>query len=286
MKTISALFLFFLLTFMALRSWMDYAWTVAIPGKVESVQSRWDGKKREREYDFGICRYTVVEHDPVLARFWGFFGAGAPELDGVVEGDRVSLWAMMISGRATPVRRRPIVTAIVPLLLLLLLLVDRREPSPEPPPRTVTRVRPDGSTEVRQDRHRCLGCIFLDTFLAVLAFGALLLIGYGMFAPFLDGESSLREGLSFISIFVLATPLFALVRRLDPVPSVRWNDSTVWIHGVKFQRSDLRAVVMRNGSLEIHRAGSRRKPYFRQEASWTAAQLEKVGVALERVPET
>jgi hypothetical protein len=226
MKTISTFFLLALLTFMALRSWMDYTCTVPIPGKVGSVQSRWDGKKREREYDFGICRYTVVEHDPVFARFWGFFGAGAPELDGVVEGDRVPLWATIISGRATPVRRMPIVTTIVPLLLLLLLLVDRGEPRPEAPPRTVTRVRPDGSTEVGQDRHRCLGCIFLDTFLAVVVFGALLLIGYGLFAPFLEGESTLREGLSLVTVAVLATPLIALALRLEPVRGSR--KSTAW----------------------------------------------------------
>lgn len=277
MKTISTVFLFGLLLFNAGRAWLDYASAVPMPGQVQLFQSRWDGKNRSREYDFGICRYTVVERNPLLAKIWGFFGAGAPELNGVVEGDRVTLWALLASGRATPVLRMPIWTTIVPLLYLLLVFVDPRLPPAKAPHGTLVRIRPDGSTEVRQVRHRCLGCIFLDTLLAVLLFGALILIAYGMVAPFLEGESTLREGLAFVAGVLLLAPVMTVVGLLEPAPSVRWNEATVWIHGVPFKRSAIRQVVLRNDILEIHREGSRWKRSFVQEAAWTGAQLEKLG---------
>jgi hypothetical protein len=285
MKSIAASLLFFLLLFISLRAWMDYACAVPVPGKVERYQSRWNGKHREREYEFGNCRYTVVERDRFLGRFLGFFGADAPELDGVREGDRVTLW-LPASGGATPVLRMPIGTTIVPFLLLLLLLADRGKPVVAAPPRTVSRVRPDGSTEAWQDRHRCLGCIFLDNLTALVAFGALILIGLGVFAPFLEGESTMRQGLAFASVVLVLAPIFTLVQRVEPVPSVRWNESTVWIHGVAFQRSAIREVVLRNGILEIRREGSRWKRSFIHEADWAAAQLEKLGVDIRRLPET
>jgi len=74
--------------------------------------------------------------------------------------------------------------------------------------------------------------------------------------------------------------VIAVARRLEPLPSVRWNESTVWIQGVQFQRSDIREVVLRNGILEIHREGPRWKRYFAKEAAWTGAQLEKLGFAV------
>jgi len=282
MKTISACFLLALLSVTAVRSWLDYACSVPIPGQVRLLGRGREGEHRTREYDFGSCRYTAVDRDALLERFLGLFGAGAPELDGIAEGDRVTLWASMISGRQTPVLRMPIVTAILPFIFLLLLLADRRPPVTEAPPGTVGRTLPDGSTEVRQDRHRCLGCLFLETLRVLRVFGALLLVGWGLVAPFLDGEQSLREGLAFVTVALLLAPVIAVIRRWEPVPTVRWNDSTVWIHGVAFKRSDIRQVVLRNGLLEIHREGSRWKRYFREEAAWIGAQLEKLG----DVPET
>jgi hypothetical protein len=277
MRTISAGFLFALLSVCAARAWLDYASAVPIPGQVSTLHRGREGARRTREYDFGSCRYTVVDRDALLERFLGLFGAGAPELRGVVEGDRVPLWTSLVSGRATPVRRLPIVTTLVPLVYLLLLFAERRTPVARVPWPTVARTRPDGSTEVRQDRHRCLGCIFLETALVMGVFGALVLVAWGLIAPFLEGEQSLREGLAFVTVAVLLVPVITVVRRLEPVPTVRWNESTVWIQGVSFPRSGIREVVMRNGILEIHREGSRWKRSFAQEASWIGAQLEKLG---------
>ena len=280
MKSISACFLFGLLIFSAVRAWLDYAHAAPMRGQVRLFQRGWEGKHRTREYDFGSCRYTVVDRDPLLDKLWGLFGADAPELKGLVEGDRVTLWALLASGRATPVLRMPIVTTIVPLLYLVLLLADRRLPVAKAPRRTVVRLRPDGSTEARQERHRCLGCIFLDTLLALGAFGALVLLGWGIVAPFLEGEHTLREGAAFVTVVLLLAPALTVVRLWEPVPSVRWSESTVWIHGVAFKRSDIREVVLRNDILEIHREGPRWKRYFAKEAAWTGAQLEKLGFAV------
>ena len=282
MKTISTVLLFALLSATALRAWFDFVFSFQSPGQVVSLHRGREGEHRTREYDLGISRYTVVDRDPCLEKLLGFFGAGAPELNGVAEGGRVTLWVSGATGRATPVRRMPLVTTIVPLLFLALLLAERRIPGTTLRPETVVQSRSDGSTEVRQDRHRCLGCTFLETLLIFAVFGALVLIGYGLAAPFLDGETTLREGLAFVALFLGATPVIAVVRRLEPPPSVRWNESTVWIHGVPFQRSAIRSVVLRNGILEIHREGSRWKRCFAREATWVGERLEKLGCEIER----
>lgn len=282
MRTISAFLLLGLLLFGACRAWLDFASAVPMPGQVQSLHRGWQGENRFREYDFGTCRYTVVEYDPLLAGYLGFFGADAPELSGIAEGDRVPLWALPASGRATPVLRMPIATTIVPLLFLALLLAERRSPAPKATTHTTFRVQLDGSTEVRREQHRCLGCIFIDTAVPMAIFASLLLIAWAIAAPFLEGEATLREGLAFATVVLLAAPVFSLIFLNAPVPSVRWNDSTVWIHGVPFQRSAIRKVLLRNGILEIHREGSRWKRSFAKEAAWTAGQLEKLGI----VPET
>jgi len=55
---------------------------------------------------------------------------------------------------------------------------------------------------------------------------------------------------------------------------------------VAYKRSAIRKFILRKGILWIDHQGSRWKRGFSREASWTAAQLEKVGYSLERVPET
>jgi hypothetical protein len=198
MRTISTWILFGLLAFTAGQSWLDYVSSVPMPGQVRSIHRGWQGEHRTRDYDFGDCRYEVVERDPVLAMLLRAVGACTPELEGVTEGDRVTLWTSLASGRATPALRMPIVTTIVPLLYLALLLIDRRL-----------------SPATREARpHRCLGCIFLDWLLLLGIFAALILIGYGLVAPLLQGEHTLREGLMFAAMILLLAPVIAVCSRL------------------------------------------------------------------------
>lgn len=281
MKTISTWLLFGLLSFTALRSWFDYLFSLQMPAQVRSIHRGRAGKLRTREFDFGICRYTVIDRDPYLEKLFALVGARAPELDDVAEGDRVMLQVSGATGHATPVPRMPIVTTIVPLLFLALCLAGRRPPSTKPRPQTVVRSCSDGSTEVRLERHRCLGCTFLETLLVLGAFGSLLLMGYGLAAPFLEGEPTLREGTAFVMVVLLLAPLIAVIRRLAPVPSVRWNESTVWIHGMKFRRAEIRRIILDKGALVIHGSGSRGKRCFAQESSWIGAQLERLGYVVE-----
>jgi hypothetical protein len=201
MKTIAAWFLFGLLTFTAARSWLDYVSSVPMPGQVQSVRRGWQGEHRTRDYDFGVCRYEVVDRDPALGTLLELAGAGTPELDGVLEGNRVTLWTSLASGRATPALRMPIVTTILPLLYVALLLVDRGVPVP--------------NRGVRRVPHLCLGCIFLECLLLLGIFAGLILIGYGLVAPLLEGEHTLREGLVFPAIILLLSPVITLGCWLD-----------------------------------------------------------------------
>jgi len=88
-----------------------------------------------------------------------------------------------------------------------------------------------------------------------------------------------------ISGAVLLVPLFAVILLLEKGPSVRWNESTVWIHGVKFDRTRIRRVALRplNGDvvLEIRRDGSRWSRCFVRESVWMAGVLETLGYGIE-----
>ena len=274
-------------TWNAAVDWVDHAASVPVPCRLESLTRGSDGKNRTRIYNFGITQFTVVER-PQRSAAWlsGLFGADAPEVKDLAVGDVATLWLLPIRNRLTPAPRMPLATTAVALLYLGLLLLLGRPPAEERElPRGIVRTLKDGSTEVRQDRHRCLYCSFFQALLLAPLFAVLMLMTVGVFVPFFGGEIVLREGLAMVAAIVFLTPVFALLSAVEPGPSVRWNDSTLWIHGVKFSRSALRRIVLRplNGSavLDVHHDGSRRRRPFAKEALWMAGVLEQQGYDVE-----
>jgi hypothetical protein len=269
----------------ATEGWLDYALAAPIPATIRNVSHGWDEGNRTHTVDFGICRESVVEYRyAFLARLMRMVGLDAAELREKRVGETATVWILPISGQVTARLRMPLAITAVPLVYLLVILVPALRRVDKPIPNAILRRRRDGSTEARQDRHRCIGCRFFESLLVVPLFAALVLLTEGLLAPFFGGELKLREALALVLYPVVLVPLFMLL----PDVSVRWNDSTVWIQGVRFPRSAIRSVVLRPKGgdvvLDIHHDGSRWPKTFALEPLWLAAVLKKLGYGA--VPET